>query len=235
MCETPWSGKLPDGFEQELVQILDRHLFVRCLEGERCFGDACKTPFDMGPRIIEIPMRLTLDKVLSDVIVAVRESDAKKRNALIAEVEQKYAPKETLSSSDIKAITVSSAEMKRSPLKTAFSIFRYHNILAQLTAPGLLRATEAFDRLEARAQNARQAIVLKRYKQEHGQYPDQLQQILSETFKELPLDPYNGEPFHYRKEGDGFLLYSVGANRVDDGGQVPQSARDGDVVWRVTQ
>jgi hypothetical protein len=40
-----------------------------------------------------------------------------------------------------------------------------------------------------------------------------------EFLSSVPLDPVDGEPLRYRRNGDGtFLLYSVGENGVDDGG-----------------
>jgi hypothetical protein len=35
----------------------------------------------------------------------------------------------------------------------------------------------------------------------------------------VPIDPYSDRPLVYRRTDDGYLLYSVGSNRVDDGGQ----------------
>jgi len=40
----------------------------------------------------------------------------------------------------------------------------------------------------------------------------------------------------YRREGDGFVLYSIGANLRDDGGKPPKrgsGSDSGDMVWRV--
>jgi hypothetical protein len=42
------------------------------------------------------------------------------------------------------------------------------------------------------------------------------------------------EPLHYRREGDGFLLYSVGANGRDDSGLTFGLKPEGDdIVLRV--
>ena len=229
MCETPWSGKLPDGFEQELTQILDRNLFARCFEGERFFGEAYEALWGSFPRLMDIPIRHALYKAQSGIIAAVREPDFTKRGECIAEVER-YV------SMDGKSWSYDSDTNSKKETKQAIpkSMFPSYKILAQITAPAILRAIEAFDRAVAQAQNAHQALALKRYKQTQGQYPDQLQQLISGDFKALPIDPFNGEPFHYKKEGEGFLLYSVGRNRVDEGG-ISGSRMDGDIVWRVTQ
>ena len=51
-------------------------------------------------------------------------------------------------------------------------------------------------------------------------------------------DPDTAQDLVYRREGQGFVLYSVGLNRQDDGGQDEIIAPDGktetnaDIVWR---
>jgi len=62
---------------------------------------------------------------------------------------------------------------------------------------------------------------------------------LAPQFSEkLPHDIINGQPLHYRREADGrFVLYSIGWNEKDDGGQViltpdrKPSLDQGDWVW----
>ena len=38
--------------------------------------------------------------------------------------------------------------------------------------------------------------------------------------EKLPMDPYSDGTLVYKKTDDGFLLYSLGENLCDDGGQV---------------
>ena len=35
----------------------------------------------------------------------------------------------------------------------------------------------------------------------------------------LPIDPFSGKPLILANEADGYVVYSVGANRRDDGGR----------------
>jgi hypothetical protein len=53
---------------------------------------------------------------------------------------------------------------------------------------------------------------------------------------EAPLDPFSERPLVYRRDGDGFLVYSVDIDRNDDGGAESQDARRNrgarDLVWR---
>jgi hypothetical protein len=63
------------------------------------------------------------------------------------------------------------------------------------------------------------AIALKRYQLKHGDYPPDLSSLVPEFVLKVPLDPVDGQPLRYRRNADGtFLLYSVGENGKDDGG-----------------
>ena len=63
------------------------------------------------------------------------------------------------------------------------------------------------------------AIALKRFQLKHGNYPAQLSELAPEFLASVPLDPVDGQPLRYRLNADGnFLLYSIGENGKDDGG-----------------
>lgn len=75
------------------------------------------------------------------------------------------------------------------------------------------------------------AIALKRYELKHGQYPADLSALVPEFVTQLPRDPMDGKPLRYRLNPDGtFLLYSIGENGVDDGGN-PKPAPDAPRQW----
>lgn len=63
------------------------------------------------------------------------------------------------------------------------------------------------------------AIALKRYQLKRGNYPPDLNSLVPEFLSAIPLDLVDGKPLRYKLNSDGtFLLYSVGENDVDDGG-----------------
>ncbi len=75
------------------------------------------------------------------------------------------------------------------------------------------------------------AIGLKRYEMKHGQYPADLSALVPEFVTQLPRDPMDGKPLRYRLNPDGtFLLYSIGENGIDDGGN-PKPAPDAPRQW----
>jgi hypothetical protein len=43
----------------------------------------------------------------------------------------------------------------------------------------------------------------------------------------VPTDPFDGQPLRYKKLAKGYIVYSVGENGKDDGGDQTVSARTG--------
>ena len=63
------------------------------------------------------------------------------------------------------------------------------------------------------------AIALKRFELAHGNYPTNLNLLVPKFISAVPRDPVDGQPLRYHSKTNGtFLLYSVGENGVDDGG-----------------
>ena len=102
------------------------------------------------------------------------------------------------------------------------------NILTAILTPFYTQTFETAAHIEARIHTSRLAIRLRLFRLEHGEYPDE-----SSYAAELPTDPFNGTPFIYRREGNGFIVYSVGRNRKDDDGVYnTEHPNESDIVWR---
>jgi hypothetical protein len=72
---------------------------------------------------------------------------------------------------------------------------------------------------EATKEMVATAIALKRYQLKNGNYPMMLSELTPEFLSPVPIDPVDGQPLRYRLKADGtFLLYSIGFNGKDDGG-----------------
>ena len=62
-------------------------------------------------------------------------------------------------------------------------------------------------------------LLLENYREEKGRYPASLEGLLPADRPKVYQDPFaSKQSFKYRTTSDGFLLYSVGENGVDDGG-----------------
>ncbi|MBW8016012.1 MAG: hypothetical protein FVQ82_07490 [Planctomycetes bacterium] len=58
-----------------------------------------------------------------------------------------------------------------------------------------------------------------RYEKDKGELPADSKVLVSGGYLEkLPVDPFSGEPFVYKRTDEGFLLYSFGTDMDDDGG-----------------
>jgi hypothetical protein len=98
--------------------------------------------------------------------------------------------------------------------------------------------------LETRQVNAmltRLVFALEAYYRDNGNYPAALDDLLGRYIAEMPLDPFNrnpaGEPFRYaienrQGEAEGFLLYSVGPNGIDEAGRDSGDHPRGDDIRR---
>ncbi len=62
------------------------------------------------------------------------------------------------------------------------------------------------------------AIAIELYRRRNGAYPETLNPLVPELLPTLPVDRFDGRPLRYRLTDDGPLLYSIGSDRIDDGG-----------------
>ena len=97
---------------------------------------------------------------------------------------------------------------------------------------GLSRVPEAMAANDARLNIGNTAAAIERYRLATGALPAQLSDLASANVGATLTDPFDGQTLRYRREGDGYVLYSIGPNSVDDGGVSADSFRDGDVVFR---
>ncbi len=74
--------------------------------------------------------------------------------------------------------------------------------------------------------------ALERYHLAHDEYPESLEALTPQFIEKIPHDIIGGQPLHYRPANDGkFMLYSVGWNEKDDGGQEVSLTKDGGVDY----
>jgi hypothetical protein len=90
-------------------------------------------------------------------------------------------------------------------------------------------------------------LALERYRGKHGAYPQALAALAPEFIKAVPADFMDGQPLRHRlNDGGHYLLYSVGLDCADNGGELTKAERPtpadfrsgglgalpkGDIVW----
>lgn len=62
-------------------------------------------------------------------------------------------------------------------------------------------------------------LALCAYRCDEGKGPGGLTQLVPRHLGSLPVDPFSGNPMVYRPMGTNWVLYSLGPDRVDDGGK----------------
>jgi hypothetical protein len=106
----------------------------------------------------------------------------------------------------------------------------------------LLKSIKKLQTIEAGRGLAIAAIALKRYHIQNESYPDKLSALVPKFLASVPIDPVDQKPLRYQRTPDGeFLLYSIGEDDVDNGGDAsnpdasftgrPQIFRGKDWVW----
>lgn len=93
----------------------------------------------------------------------------------------------------------------------------YHFLLARLF-PNYRRAFQVAAHNQTLVNEALIACALERYRLASGHYPETLNTLVPKFVENLPHDLIGGGPLKYRKEGQSFLLYSIGWNEKDDNG-----------------
>ena len=116
-----------------------------------------------------------------------------------------------------------------------------YKLVAAITIPNFTKAEQATAHNQTLVNEAQIVCALERYRLAHGEFPGTLDALVPQFIEKLPHDLIGGQPLIYRRTNDGkFLLYSIGWNETDDGGQdvsskTPNGGIDftkGDWVWQ---
>ena len=105
-------------------------------------------------------------------------------------------------------------------------------LLTPMITPCLERSFAQRDRAVAHIHLSEVLLLLEGYRDAREAYPESLDDLAAFAGRELPVDPFSGQPFSYRPESTGFMLYSWGPNLIDDGGTPPPPDQygEGDIV-----
>jgi hypothetical protein len=106
------------------------------------------------------------------------------------------------------------------------------NFLLQQTVPALDHVNLINYRNKTDVEATLTVIAINRFKQDKGQYPKDLEQLVTTGYlNQVPIDPFSDNPLVYKKTDDNFILYSFGLNFTDDGGQAGKGSRSEPRLW----
>ena len=86
-----------------------------------------------------------------------------------------------------------------------------------------------FNDIAARCDMLEITLALEEYKAANHAYPETLAELIPQYLREVPVDPFSGEAYHYLFMDNGFTLHSVGIDGQSQGGKA------NDIVWSVRQ
>lgn len=70
------------------------------------------------------------------------------------------------------------------------------------------------------------SIAIEQFRRANGSLPLTLAELVPEFLPAVPIDSMDGNPLRYVVNDDGYMLYSVGRNGVDDGGVIGDERLD---------
>lgn len=209
---------------QELNPELWRKRFVKGIQGERVFfletalrvleGDS--TVFNLGPAE-SIFFWLIRPITKAEILWALKRSD----EAEAAFALPFYQTKEFRTGHD--------QDLGSVP---------WYYLLAKNLAPNLSATFLKEAILEALMETGQIGLACKIYKNREDRFPENISELVPDILAEEPVDPFTGDPFVYKLQEDGFVVYSVGSNEKDDEGmatfQVTKLVmeKDDDWPWR---
>ena len=202
---------------QQLSAIDNRARFARAMLGERAMGSAAfeqllRLPADAAgvldpehPRRLVLPLRLylTLGRPLLnlDELAYYRFMEEVIAAAALAYPQSKEGAEAACNTLDHLPV--------------------YRSLLSRQIMPVYTRAVECTETDTAVIGAGRLAVGLRLYRYQHGRYPASLD-ALAQPGEKLPLDPFVQKPYHYRTEGNGFAIWSVGPDLEDNHATEPE-------------
>ncbi|MBN2132293.1 MAG: hypothetical protein JW741_22520 [Sedimentisphaerales bacterium] len=200
-------------FEREQLTQLDRALaadhdpnaMARALAAERCFGHAAfSRPTEAGlSGSSGAPMRVL---VAGQRAIGLHDASW----AIFLDLMDEY----------IRAVQLppwqrqGAAEFIEAKLQ---AVSRIH-IMVHLLLPACGRVIQLDTESWARNRTARVAVALERHRLATGDLPEKLSDLVPAYLPAIPQDPFDGKPLRYKQLDAGFVVYSIGPDRQDDGG-----------------
>lgn len=121
-----------------------------------------------------------------------------------------------------------------------FSRLTYATLIPLL--PAYQQFIHAGIRAEARQNCAIATIAAYRFRFQHGKLPTSLPDLQDLIPDDDPskssrlIDPFDGQPLRFKANSDSVIIYSIGENKVDDGGDFDnERPRDGDLGYLISE
>jgi hypothetical protein len=106
------------------------------------------------------------------------------------------------------------------------------SLMLKIVGPVHERISQIAWRLKTHRIGLLTLLAIIRYQKDQGRYPENLNEVvLTGYLNSLPEDPFSDGPLVYKQTDDGFLLYSLGSDFEDDGGQPGLDSKGKPRMW----
>lgn len=184
----------------DTLATLDQPQIAEVLEGERAYGlSAMRTQMTRAPRLFRYASELAYLDMAEKHIEAAN-----------------YLHREAVA-----------LGMWQAELSSRFRL-TFHRVLADSAERVYRRLIVTRDNDLVRLSGTQTVLALEAYRSRYGEYPADLDELRARLGWEIPYDVFSGKDFVYKPSASGFLLYSIGENLQDNGGDEMK-----DIAWRL--
>jgi len=204
--------------EAELEACTEREILQRALIGERCYGVGFYREYVFGDRDFQEAVGdfLVPDLPWNVIRRIIPRGHVKDGQCAVLDfqADEIAAARRPDTAWMVEWIRMAETGDSRVP-----RCYVFPHIGANLT----MNAYQAIRDITARCDAARVALACLRYRAKHKRLPDTLAVLQPGFLHALPVDPYDGKPLRYRKDARGFVVYAIGRDGKDDGGDTARS------------
>ena len=97
---------------------------------------------------------------------------------------------------------------------------RFKYALLDLLFPAIESVRISMEQRLARRDAVELAIAIERYRRQNEDWPANTKQLVPSFIENIPFDPVTLDPLRFAIKDDEPIVYSVGNNLIDDGGQI---------------
>ena len=94
-----------------------------------------------------------------------------------------------------------------------------HAETTTLVSPAIEATGDAIRRRDAALRMLMVEFAVRLFDAKQQRLPTRIEELVPEFLPAVPLDPFSGNPLIYRQADSGYVVYSTGPNRTDDGGE----------------
>jgi hypothetical protein len=193
--------------ETERFQALDRIMAVRA--GKSNYGVSRNlgtvVPLQYGKTLVLV------NRIISDEVKAFARTTYTERETAFEAIRQR---------------------INATPSSRIAEILHAENRLVDSATPREYRENEEMTANWVARDLALTALALREAKAQCGDFPTTLAELKGFT---VPTDRFTEQPFIYRRRGAGYVLYSLGSNRKDDGAVLSRWGESMDIVVECKQ